>query len=305
MSEKSAPPLAYSVVIPTFNSALYILKAIASAASQTCPPKEIIVVDDGSTDGTADLLNGQPHIRYLFQRNSGVSAARNRGIHEASAPLVALLDADDLWIENKSELQLRAFARDENLSLCASDAQVLLASGEIRSSYINNRYTEGQPVLPTLLAAGNFIATPTLIFTKELHARLGGFNEQLSVGEDYDFLLRAASVAHVKIISRPLAIVTKLRSDNLLSNRERTLRADISVLNLFLKRHSSHRALARRALYEVYVNFSRELLMWGRPREARDYLWKSLWVTDELPIAILRWLKSFLLPTIKRMLRKH
>ena len=102
-----------SIVIPAFNCARTIAETLGSAQGQTHAELDIIVVDDGSTDGTAEIVArhaaADPRIRYLRQANSGVAAARNHGIAEARGPYVALLDADDLWHPTKIAAQLRRF----------------------------------------------------------------------------------------------------------------------------------------------------------------------------------------------------
>src|ERR1044072_212389 len=107
-----------SVVIPTYNSGPYLLEAIDSLLAQTLLPSEIIVVDDGSSDDTpARLKDYRGRIRYIYQENMGVSAARNRGIEAANGDFIAFLDADDIWHPRKLEFQMETFARIPALGL--------------------------------------------------------------------------------------------------------------------------------------------------------------------------------------------
>jgi len=99
-----------SVIIPTYNHCRFLVSAIDSALSQTLKPSEVIVVDDGSTDETSNLLNAyEGKIRVVRQKNQGVAAARNRGAEIATGEYLAFLDADDLWLPRKLEMQLNRF----------------------------------------------------------------------------------------------------------------------------------------------------------------------------------------------------
>src|SRR5512141_947607 len=113
---------AISVVIPAFNSAAFVRDAIASVRGQTVPVAEIIVVDDGSTDDTEQACRScAANVHYVFQRNRGPAAARNRGIAESHGEFVAFLDADDLWVSDKIARQLRALAAHPDAALVAGD----------------------------------------------------------------------------------------------------------------------------------------------------------------------------------------
>ena len=110
-----------SVIIPSFNSADYIQAAISSVEYQDYPNREIIVIDDGSTDGTAEILRKSfPHLKTLRIPNSGVSAARNRGIIESKGELIAFLDSDDVWLQQKLSRQIEVMkSRDADLVYCS------------------------------------------------------------------------------------------------------------------------------------------------------------------------------------------
>ena len=112
------PNYTISAVIPTYNRRDMVCEAIDSALTQTYPCHEIIVVDDGSTDGTGELLREKygDRIRYIRQENAGPSAARNRGIEAATGEWIAFLDSDDLWVEEKNELQIIILSHNANLN---------------------------------------------------------------------------------------------------------------------------------------------------------------------------------------------
>ncbi len=115
-------PVLVSVVIPTFNYGHFVTEAVDSALAQTYPHREVIVVDDGSTDGTREMLERYgDRIRYLHQNNQGLSATRNTGIRAARGEYVGLLDADDLWHPRKLEFQVAYLNEHPEVSLLASD----------------------------------------------------------------------------------------------------------------------------------------------------------------------------------------
>src|SRR5690242_14976762 len=108
-----------SVIIPTYNRARFVGEAVASALAQTLPPLEVIVVDDGSTDDTADVVArlNDPRVVYLRQENAGPATARNTGVEAARGDLIALLDSDDRWLPRKLELQVPLFEGDGKIGL--------------------------------------------------------------------------------------------------------------------------------------------------------------------------------------------
>src|SRR5689334_17614281 len=110
--------LTVSVVIPTYNYGRFLAEAIESALSQTRPPGEIIVVDDGSTDDTASIVKGfDAHVKYIKQENAGVCAARNRGVNESTGELIAFLDADDRFEPTAIEKQAAIFESEPEVGL--------------------------------------------------------------------------------------------------------------------------------------------------------------------------------------------
>src|ERR1700758_715870 len=124
-----------SVVIPVYNNETYIAAALKSVLSQTRPADEIIVVDDGSTDGTAKVLQSFCNdIRYLYQQNRGEPSARNRGIREAKYEYIAFLDGDDLWRPNKLELQMKYLQQHPSCALVYADMSTFDENGVVETS---------------------------------------------------------------------------------------------------------------------------------------------------------------------------
>jgi glycosyltransferase involved in cell wall biosynthesis len=121
-----------SVIMPAYNAGKYIAQSIRSVAAQTCAGWELVVVDDGSTDDTAEVVRGfasaDARVKYVQQANGRQGRARNNGIAHAAGDLIAFLDADDLWVERKLELQLKAFAVEEK-AVAVDEVGVRLGEG--------------------------------------------------------------------------------------------------------------------------------------------------------------------------------
>lgn len=177
-----------SVVIPAYNAEQFLRDALASVLRQTVAPVEILVVDDGSSDDTGRLAASVPGVRCIRQSNAGVSAARNRGIEEARGELVALLDADDVWMPEKLAVQLTGL-RDNQFAFSArTETDALLKPLRIARGGF-----EG-PLLEGLLFHGNVVGTPSSVMAPR-HALLdaGGFDPRLSMCADWDMWIRLAS----------------------------------------------------------------------------------------------------------------
>jgi glycosyltransferase involved in cell wall biosynthesis len=192
-----------SVVIPTYNSGRFVTCAIDSVLAQTTPPSQIVVVDDGSRDDTGERLaayHGRVH--YVRQANQGVSAARNRGVREATGEFVAFLDADDVWHPRKLELQMEAFARDPELGLVAADSFDWPARA---FPEVNAPGPLPVEVVPWgRLVVRNYLGASSVVVRRALLERAGPFDAALQGPEDRDLWLRVAELAPVAVLRLPL-----------------------------------------------------------------------------------------------------
>lgn len=189
--------LGVSVVIPVKDGARYLAEAIESVLAQTRPPSEVLVVDDGSSDGSVLVAEsfGGP-VRCLVQQAAGVGAARNRGVAEARGPLLAFLDADDLWLRDKLELQTGRLAADPGLSAVFAHAAQFL-SPELSPS------ERARVAVPAGSGPG-FIAG-TLLVRKSAFLRVGWFPTHVRVGEFVDWYARAKDVGlEMELLDRVL-----------------------------------------------------------------------------------------------------
>ena len=227
-----------SVVVPTYNRHYVLGRALDSVLAQTHDDLEIIVVDDGSTDATRTLVEERyghdPRVRYLYQENRGVSAARNRGLKAVRGDYVALIDSDDVWKPWKLELQLRCLAQLPDAGMIWTDMEAIDPLGRVfDDAYLRTMYTTyrwfqpkdlfdktraGAQVWPdapadlenatlyggeiySQMIMGNLVHTSTVLMTRERLLKVGFFSEALRVsGEDYDFHLRTCRAGRIAFV---------------------------------------------------------------------------------------------------------
>lgn len=200
METKNRP---VSVVIPTYNREDRLPSAIRSVLQQTAPPAEIIVVDDGSTDGTPALVRAYPEVRYLRQENQGVSAARNHGISAAKHDWIALLDSDDEWLPRKLERQWRALERDPRFRFCHTD-EIWIRKGR-RVNPMKKHAKHGGYIFHHCLPLC-VISPSSALINRELFEHFGMFDPELPVCEDYDLWLRICAREPVLYVDEPLLL---------------------------------------------------------------------------------------------------
>lgn len=200
METKSLP---ISVVIPTYNREDRLPSAIRSVMEQTAPPAEIIVVDDGSTDGTPALVRTFPGVRYLRQENQGVSAARNLGISAAGHDWIALLDSDDEWLPRKLERQWNALERDPRFRFCHTD-EIWIRKGR-RVNPMKKHAKYGGHIFHHCLPLC-VISPSSALIHRDLFERFGMFDPELPVCEDYDLWLRICAREPVLFVDEPLLL---------------------------------------------------------------------------------------------------
>lgn len=271
-----------SVVIPAYNCAHYLARAINSALGQTYPNIECIVVDDGSTDETAEVIRSfGTRIRGITQVNAGASAARNAGIAAATGKYIAFLDADDYWLATKISNQIEVFRTHPGL--------VLVSCG---FSWERPHESKHQPpdtappfqadrvtVFHTLtqLLRNPYLGTPTVVVDGEALKRIGGFDPNLPVAEDIDLYFRLCAHRPYAFLDQPLArfqlrygsLTTGVRgyADNL----HVLDRLDRAIPEL----SASDRALLQSLRLSVYENWVSDLLVRGAGSEARRVLRQS------------------------------
>lgn len=192
------------MVVPTFDRASVLPRALDSVIEQTRLPAEVIVVDDGSTDATAELVESRfPGVRLLRQENRGVSAARNRGIEASRGEWIALLDSDDEWRPRKLERQLSALEAQPDLRICHTDEIWIRKGRRVNPRQIHAKHGGWifEHCLP--LCA---MSPSSIVIHRSIFEAVGMFNEALPACEDYDLWLRICSRYPVLYLDEPLVV---------------------------------------------------------------------------------------------------
>ncbi|MGB5161388.1 MAG: glycosyltransferase family A protein [Thermoanaerobaculia bacterium] len=193
-----------SVVIPTFDRASVLARAVDSVVAQTHSPAEVIVVDDGSTDDTAELVERRfPSVRLLRQENRGVSAARNRGIEASGGEWIALLDSDDEWRPSKLERQMSGLEERPELRVCHTDEIWIRQGRRVNPRQIHAKHGGWifEHCLP--LCA---MSPSSILIHRSIFEVVGMFDEELPACEDYDLWLRICSRYPVLYVDEPLVV---------------------------------------------------------------------------------------------------
>lgn len=203
MNNRTTNPLV-SVIIPTYNRGWIIKEAVDSVLSQDFLGFEIIVVDDGSTDNTQDILSAYKNdIKVLKHNNQGVSAARNRGIALASGRFIAFLDSDDRWMPNKLSMQVDFFNTNKDALICQTE-EIWIRNNVRVNPKKRHKKLSGMIFEQSLCLC---MVSPSAVMIKsELFETVGLFDESLPACEDYDLWLRISSEYPVYLIDTPLII---------------------------------------------------------------------------------------------------
>lgn len=195
-----------SVIIPTYNYGHFIAEAVESALGQTVAPGEVVVVDDGSTDDTVEIVaRFGDRVRYVRQENQGVSAARNRGARVTTGEFIAFMDADDTWEPSKLEKQVALFERDPEIGLVHCGTRTFDSeTGKTLATDLDGG--EGWMADNLLLWNGSTIIGPggTILVKREAFDKAGGFDEAMKVGEDWDLCYRIARLYKVGFVREAL-----------------------------------------------------------------------------------------------------
>ena len=202
-----------SVIIPSWNRADRLAAALDSVRAQSLATHEIIVVDDGSTDNTRELLGRHyPEVHYLYQQNAGVSCARNTGIKAASGDWIALLDSDDQWHASKLERQQQALLAQPGYRLCHCD-EIWMRNGK-RVNPMKKHAKSGGHIFRQCLPLC-IISPSAVMIERSLFDDTGLFDESLPACEDYDLWLRICATQPVLFVDQPLLIKVGGHADQL------------------------------------------------------------------------------------------
>ncbi|MEE8540840.1 MAG: glycosyltransferase [Desulfobacterales bacterium] len=270
MNSRQIPTV--SVIIPTFNRGWVIREAIDSVLNQTFGSFELIVVDDGSTDNTLDILaEYKDRITLIKQRNRGVSAARNRGMDAASGQFIAFLDSDDLWLPQKLKRQMEFFDSNPDALICQTEETWIRDAVRVNPGK-RHRKVSGMIFEPSLHLC--LVSPSAVMIKRSLFEEVGLFDESLPACEDYDMWLRVGYKHSIFLIDTPLIIKRGGHADQLSKNPaldKYRIKALKKILDQNVLSEKQHRA-AVKVLKEKCSVYAAGCQKRGRTEEAGFYL---------------------------------
>lgn len=262
-----------SVIIPTYNRAHLITRAIRSVLNQTYHDFELIVVDDGSTDNTEEIVNGfnDPRIKYIrHDKNKRVAAARNTGIKAARGSYIAFQDSDDEWLPTKLEKQLQAFKNaSPEVGVVYSGIWRIEGNKRKHIGYHDKKGKE-EDLCHNLLKK-SFIYVQSAIIKKECFAKAGMFDEDMSVAEDWEFWIRISKYYHFKYVKGTLTRVY-FTPDSLSSHVDKYAQAYQTILI----KHEDEFKKDREILSAYLLILGSYLCANGHFLQGKDYLLQSV-----------------------------
>jgi glycosyltransferase involved in cell wall biosynthesis len=294
-----------SVVIPTHNNGTFVCEAIESVLAQSYQNREIIVVDDGSADGTRDIL--KPYlekINYVFQENQGPAVARNQGIRHSHGSYIAFLDADDVWLEDKLDRQMRLFREQKDVGMVFGELDHWTELGKrIPTTPVAESSTPGPSSggiifddAFKLLLESCCILTSTVVMSRACIDAVGVFNETLRAEEDRDLWLRVARKLPIGKIERVLVHKRGHERNFSLKSKlfiEWRIRLFEAILNDPGPLNDPDLVALRRQLASLYCQWGVVFLEERNRREARQRFSKSLAISTT-PGCLMLFLYSFL-----------
>jgi len=260
-----------TVIIPTYNRAWVLKRAIKSVLAQDFHDFEIVVVDDGSTDNTTEVLESYQQICVIRQEHRGVSAARNAGIARASGRLITFLDSDDLWLPGKLSAQVAFFNNNPDALICQTE-EIWIRNG----NHVNpkKRHKKYSGMIFEYCLELCIVSPSAVMMSRRLLDKIGTFDETLPICEDYDLWLRTACRFPVYLIDTPLVIKYGGHPDQL-SRRWGADRFRIQALKKILESNllsPSQYCATVAALRNKCSIYASGCLKRGRDKEASHYM---------------------------------
>jgi len=288
-----------SIVIPVYNKEKYIIECMESVLSQTYKDYEIVVINDGSTDNTENLLQFYKSvIRYFYQENKGVAEARNLGILNARGEYISFLDSDDVWLPSKLEKELGLIERDKEIGLVYSNGYIINEKGKkcnINFFQINTPYRK---MVLNKLFKNDFIPTSSVLVRKECFQKVGLFNSSLSSAEDYDMWMRISYLYKIDYVDFPL-IKYRDNPEGISKNLDNALKGVLKALEKNRKNYFSLKGTSslvkgyifKKRYSDVFYNIGRCYLKLDAKKRSRELLLKSIYF---YPLAIKPYIFYFL-----------
>jgi glycosyltransferase involved in cell wall biosynthesis len=248
-----------SVIVPAYNAAVYLPYAIDSVLAQTRPDWEIVIVDDGSTDHTQEVVDRYKpelgdRLQYIYQSNRGLPAARNAAMRVARGEFIALLDADDVWLPHRLERGLAVMDAEADTGLVHGRVMRINTQGSVTGQLaVEPRYLTGR-IARYIYTRRAHIVCPTVLFRKSCLETAGWFDEAMQATEDRDLWFRIALRYKVSFIDEALAYY-RISPSSMTSNLDRLLRGQL----YFVAKHHQSGAVSRVAQLQALGNVYREL----------------------------------------------
>jgi glycosyltransferase involved in cell wall biosynthesis len=262
-----------SIIIPTYNRASWLLEAVESVFEQTVRDFELIIIDDGSTDDTAESLkkSARPFM-YRFQENQGVSHARNQGLLSARGKWIAFLDSDDLWLPKKLESQLRFLSENPEACICQTE-EIWIRNGRRVNPGKKHQKFSGDVFVPSLKLC--LVSPSAVMIRNDLFEQVGLFDETLPACEDYDLWLRIAARFPIFLLDQPLVIKRGGHPDQLSRTTQALDRLRIQSLVKLLRSGQLTDGQYTAAFKELQIKcriYGQGCLKRGRAEEGHDYV---------------------------------
>jgi len=266
-----------SVVIPTYNRARFIAKAIASVLDQTYRDFEIIVVDDGSTDQTQEKLEsyGDRIITHSYTPNRGVSYARNRGIDLARGTYIAFLDSDDFWKPEKLKKQMEFLENHPEYSIVATQCLVNLIDEDLNTIKYLEKNELHHELTYAKIFQRPFIMPSSILMKKECFDVVGNFDENRRVLEDIDLYLRLAQKYKIGFINEPLTVFTRGHE----KDRRESLEVRCNRLEVSEKNYNPElipKRLYKKRISSLHAHIGKHYIRRGEIQKGRQALTKAL-----------------------------
>lgn len=267
-----------SVIIPVYNGEKTIQATVASVQQQTFTDIEIIIINDGSTDKTLEIIHQiqDERIKIFNYENAGLSASRNRGISEASSELVAFIDADDLWTADKLTSQLQALENHPDADIAYSWTDYIDASGNFHKS---GRRIKANGNIYQQLLLGNILENGSNpLIRKRVFEQVDGFDESLTAAEDWDMYLRLA-VNYQFVCTKKVGVLYRVTANSMSTNLIRQEQASLTVINRGFNHPTASQLqpLKKQALANIYKYLLFRCLEIEPKHRDRKLAWKYLW----------------------------
>ena len=257
------------IIIPSFNAAHYLPFAIESVMAQTYEDWRIILIDDGSTDNTKEMLSSfmrrlGPKLTYIKKANGGLPAARNTAICNSTAEFLALLDADDVWLPFRLEESLKAFRDNPDVGLAYGYVSRIDANGALGTTHDQKKKHDRGRIAPYIYMRAIDLPCPTVTFRRRCVDEVGLFDERLRATEDRDLWFRIASRYDVALVPKVIAYY-RSSPQAMTTDPDRMLKAQLQ----FLEKHFGTAGCGKRerrvARSRVYRQRAEALEKQGRP----------------------------------------